>query len=145
MPGLVLPAVFSNWVSIHTSPTPGIAGFRLAGGRILGSWKYCWKKPSRVGSSDGVPSALYVRIGAAGYDGSHVTGAVALNVCQLDGTVAVKNVCTSRKMMSENVGTTVAPSYMLTIDCFPKSSPTVSGSSTTIAPSMYGWILQVKA
>ena len=58
VPGLVLPAVFSNWVSTHTSPTPGIAGFRLAGGRILGSLKYCWKKPSRVGSSDGAPLAL---------------------------------------------------------------------------------------
>ncbi len=47
--------------------------------------------------------------------------------------------------MSENVGTTVLPSYIFTIDWSPKSRPTVSGSSATIAPSMYGWILQVKA
>src|SRR3954466_2142298 len=75
VPGLNLPAVFSNCVSTHTSPTPGVAGFTLPGGSVFGSAKYWWKNPSRVGSSSADPSALYVRIGASGYFGSHVDSA----------------------------------------------------------------------
>ena len=39
VPGLVFVAVCSNWVSTQTSPTPGVAGFWLPGGRTVGSWK----------------------------------------------------------------------------------------------------------
>src|SRR3954471_4168951 len=114
VPGLNLPAVFSNCVSTHTSPTPGVVGFTLPGGSVLGSSKYWWKKPSSVGSSSADPSLLYVRIGAGGYFGSHVLSASGWNVCQLLGTVALKNVCTSWKIRSEYVGTTTDPLYMLT-------------------------------
>src|SRR5690349_15296136 len=73
VPGLVLAAVSSNWVSTQTSPTPGTAGFTLPGGRTVGSWKYPWKNASSEGSSVGVPSAFLVRMGAVGYTGSQVT------------------------------------------------------------------------
>src|SRR6187549_149595 len=81
-PGLDFAAVFSNWVSTQTSPTPGVAGFWLPGGSVFGSSKYWWKNPSSVGSSSGVPSLLYVRIGAGGYFGSHVLSASGWYTCQ---------------------------------------------------------------
>src|SRR3954469_14513774 len=75
VPGLSFAAVFSNCVSTQTSPTPGVVGSWLPGGNVLGSSKYSWKKPSSVGRSVGVPSSLYVRIGAGGYFGSQVLSA----------------------------------------------------------------------
>ncbi len=143
VPDLVLPAVFSIWVSIQTSPTPGVPGRWFNAGKVFGVWNLLLRYASRIGTSCGDPFESYIRIGAGGYVGFHVRSSVLLNFCQLAGAVMLKNFCTSSEMMSASDGTFSA--RLLTLSFLPKSRPGVSGSSTTTAPSMYGWILQTNA
>src|SRR6266498_2854165 len=77
VPGFVLCAVFSNWVSIQTSPIPLAVG-AVAFGSVTGSWKWLPRKASRFGMTTALPSLSEARTGTAGYTGSHVVEWAAL-------------------------------------------------------------------
>src|SRR5882762_5339914 len=131
VPGFVFLAVSSNWVSTHTSPTPGVAGW-LRGGRGMSLPYLAFSTVGRFTTAP--PVILTLTFGYV-----MCQGAVDLKSCQFDGLVAMKKTRSNRVARSLLVGT-VMPVIKVMVS--PRSSPGVAGLSTMTAASMYGCILQ---